>query len=56
MNTVLNYATDFAQTGVDIGGKLITFMTQPGHEIALIGVVGFIVVLCTGLIARFFKN
>lgn len=56
MNTIVNIAEQFADAGVSIGGKLITFMTASGHEIALIGVGAFVLVTAVGLITRFFKN
>lgn len=56
MNTITNIAEQFADTGVTIGGKLITFMMDPNHQIALIGVGAFVLITAVGLITRFFKN
>lgn len=41
---------------VTIGGKIITFMTASGHELALIGPILFILIAVTGVITRFIKN
>lgn len=56
MATLMTAVQAVFDAAVTIGGKIITFMTAEGHELALIGPILFLVVALTGVIARFIKN
>lgn len=56
MATILSYVTSFATTVFSIGTQLVTWITAEGHEIALIGLVMFILVAAVGMIRRLIKG
>lgn len=55
-NEVLGYAENLATTGVNIGQKILTFVTAEGNWPCLVGLGAFILVLGVTLISSFFKN
>ena len=56
MSTILGYVTSFATSVFSIGSQLVTWITAEGHEIALIGLVMFILVAAVGMIRRLIKG
>ena len=59
MSTILGYVTDLANSifGANgIGAKLIEFITASGHEIVLIPIAAWLVILCIGAIRKLVKG
>lgn len=56
MATILGYVSTFATTVFSIGSDLITWITATGHEIALVGLVMFLLVAAVGIIRRLIKG
>lgn len=56
MATILGYVTSIANEIFSIGGSLITFITASGHEIVLIPIAAWLVVLCIGAIRKLIKG
>lgn len=56
MATILGYVSDFATTIFSIGSSLVTWITATGHEIVLIPLVAWLVVLGIGAIRKLIKG
>lgn len=56
MSTILGYVSDLATSIFSIGNSLITFITASGHEIVLIPIAAWLVVLCIGAIRKLVKG
>lgn len=56
MATILGYVTSLATEIFNIGGSLIDFITAQGHEIVLIPIAAWLVVLCIGAIRKLIKG
>lgn len=57
MAAILGYVADFVDTLLtDVGSDLITWITASGHEIALIPIISFLVVMFVGAIRKLIKG
>lgn len=54
--TILGFVSDLATTIFSIGSSLITWITATGHEIVLIPIVAWLVVLAIGAIRKLIKG
>lgn len=56
MATILGFVSDLATTIFSIGSSLVTWITATGHEIVLIPIVAWLVVLGIGAIRKLIKG
>lgn len=56
MATIIGYIGDLADAIFDVGGDLITFLTAQGHELALIPLVAWLVIICIGAVRKLIKG
>lgn len=52
MDSIVTMVKALATAMFEVGGQLITFITEPGHEIVLAGLVLFILVALIGGIRK----
>lgn len=52
MDSIVTMVKAMGTAMFEVGGELITFITKPGHEIVLAGVVLFILVALVGGIRK----
>lgn len=56
MATIIGYIGDLADAIFDVGNDLITFITASGHEIALIPLVVWLLIVAVGAIRKLIQG
>lgn len=56
MATILEIVTAIATEIFSVGGQLVTFVTAAGHEICLIPIASWLVVLAIGSVRKLIKG
>lgn len=56
ITTILGYVTQLATTIFSVGNSLVTWITAEGHEIALIPIAAWLVIMAIGAIRRLVKG
>lgn len=55
-DTLLGYVGSFVDSAFVVGNKLITWITTSGHEIVLIPIICFLLVMFVGIIRKLVKG